>query len=148
TSKYSRPADTPRPPPCPTAARARPSASSSCPPSRRRSEPRGAGFQPAAAEWQVGNLLHGPSRGIAMFTPIRGASALPGAFVVVAATTAATPVPVGDLHVQPASLTLTHARRPHSLLVTARSADGLSLDLTGQATYHSGNDKVVTVSVL
>ena len=83
-----------------------------------------------------------------MFTPIRGASALAGAFVLVAAATAAPPVPVGDLHVQPASLTLTHARRPHSLLVTARSTDGLSLDLTGQATYRSSNDKVATVSVL
>ena len=82
-----------------------------------------------------------------MFTPIRGASALAGAFVLVAAATAAPPVPVGDLHVQPASLTLTHARRPHSLLVTARSTDGLSLDLTGQATYRSSNDKVATVSV-
>jgi hypothetical protein len=60
---------------------------------------------------------------------------------------AATPVPVGELQVQPASLTLTHPRRPHSLLVSGRSADGLSLDLTEQATYRSSNDKVTKVDV-
>jgi hypothetical protein len=58
------------------------------------------------------------------------------------------PAPAGDLHVQPAALTLTHPRRPHSLLVTARSADGLSLDLTAQAAYRSSNETVATVSLL
>jgi hypothetical protein len=58
------------------------------------------------------------------------------------------PAPVGDLQVQPSAVVLTHHRRPHSLLVTARSADGLSLDLTAQATYRSSNDKVAAVSVL
>jgi hypothetical protein len=60
----------------------------------------------------------------------------------------APPAPAGDLQVQPASVVLTHHRRPHSLLVTAHSADGLSLDLTAQATYRSSNEKVATVSVL
>ncbi len=49
---------------------------------------------------------------------------------------------------QPASLVLGHQRRPHSLLVTGRSADGLSLDLTAQAAYRSSNDKVAKVDVL
>jgi hypothetical protein len=53
--------------------------------------------------------------------------------------------PVGELQVQPAALVLTHPRQPHSLLVTGRSADGLSLDLTGQAEYRSSNDKVAKV---
>ncbi len=60
----------------------------------------------------------------------------------------AAPVPAGDLQVQPSALVLTHPRRPQSLLVTARSADGLSLDLSGQATYRSSNEKVAAVSLL
>jgi hypothetical protein len=56
--------------------------------------------------------------------------------------------PVGELQVQPAALLLTHARRPHSLLVTGQSADGLSLDLTSQATYRSSDEKVAKVDVL
>ncbi|MGH7170025.1 MAG: DUF1549 domain-containing protein, partial [Gemmataceae bacterium] len=43
---------------------------------------------------------------------------------------------------------LTHPRQPHSLLVTGRSADGLSLDLTAQAAYRSSNDKVAKVDLL
>jgi hypothetical protein len=58
------------------------------------------------------------------------------------------PIPVGDLQVQPASLVLVHRRQPHSILATARSADGLSLDLSSQATYRSSNEKVATVNVL
>jgi len=52
------------------------------------------------------------------------------------------------LQVKPAALTLSHPRQPHSLLVTGQSADGLSLDLTGQATYHCSNENMAKVDVL
>ena len=38
------------------------------------------------------------------------------------------------------------ARGTHQLLVTARLADGRTRDLTRQASYHSGNEEVVTVT--
>ena len=56
-----------------------------------------------------------------MFMPIRSLTAISG--IILSATmadAAAPPVPVGELQVQPASLVLTHPRRPHSLLVTGR----------------------------
>ncbi len=83
-----------------------------------------------------------------MFTPMRSGYGIVGSLLAaMAVQAAAPPVPVGDLRVQPASLRLTHPRRPHSLLVAGRSADGLSLDLTAQAAYRSSNDKVVKVDV-
>jgi hypothetical protein len=54
----------------------------------------------------------------------------------------------GELQVQPGTLVLTHPRQPHSLLVTGRSTDGLSLDMTAQAAYRSSNDQVAKVDVL
>jgi hypothetical protein len=86
-----------------------------------------------------------------MLTPIRSAGGMVGVLALAALAEAAPqrpPAPVGELQVRPASLLLVHPRRPHSLLVTGRSADGLSLDLTAQATYRSGDDKVATVNAL
>jgi hypothetical protein len=84
-----------------------------------------------------------------MFAPIRSLIVTIGVFLLATMADAAPPPAlVGELQVQPASLVLTHPRRPHSLLVTGQSADGLSLDLTAQAAYRSSNDKVAKVDVL
>jgi hypothetical protein len=86
-----------------------------------------------------------------MLRPLQTAHAIAASWLLTAlgSTWAGTPpAVVGDIHVQPAELVLTHPRRPHSLLVTGRSAEGLSLDLTAQASYRSSNDKVAAVSVL
>lgn len=86
-----------------------------------------------------------------MWTPIRGACGLAGVVVLAAAVQAAPkalPAPAGGLGVQPAVMELVHPRRPRSILVTARSADGLSLDLTAHATYRSTNEKVAVVDTL
>ncbi|MGE0606315.1 MAG: DUF1553 domain-containing protein [Pirellulales bacterium] len=58
------------------------------------------------------------------------------------------PAIAGPLSVQPAVLALNHPRRPHSILVTAKTADGRAVDLSSQATYVSGNPAVATVSSL
>src|SRR3954471_2388342 len=83
-----------------------------------------------------------------MCTLIRSASAMAGVLVLAAAARGGqpAPAPVGELQVQPASLVLVHPRRPHSILVNGKSADGRSLDLTARATFRSSNEKVVTVS--
>jgi hypothetical protein len=84
-----------------------------------------------------------------MFTPMRSLYGISGVVLLATlAEAAAPPLPVGDLQVQPTALVLGHQRRPHSLLVTGRSADGLSLDLTAQAAYRSSNDKVAKVDLL
>ncbi len=51
----------------------------------------------------------------------------------------------GELRVEPATVTLVHPRRPCSIIVTTRSADGLTVDLTTQAKYESSDAKVLTV---
>ncbi len=84
-----------------------------------------------------------------MFTPMRYVCGITGILLLVTLAGAAPPPAlVGELHVQPAALTLTHQRQPHSLLVTGQSADGLSLDLTAQATYRCSNEAVAKVDVL
>ncbi|HTU18952.1 MAG TPA: DUF1549 and DUF1553 domain-containing protein [Gemmataceae bacterium] len=84
-----------------------------------------------------------------MFTLIRVIPAITAALLLPAiAKAAAPPASVSDLQVQPASLVLTHPNQPHSLLVSGRSTDGLSLDLTAQAAYRTSNDKVAKVDVL
>jgi hypothetical protein len=80
-----------------------------------------------------------------MVTPLRIAYAIATVLLMGAMVHS---TPIGDPLVQPASLVLTHPRRPHSLLVTARSVDGLSFDETAQATFHSSNDKVAKVDAL
>jgi hypothetical protein len=84
-----------------------------------------------------------------MFALLRGILGITVILSLAAMSEAAAPTAfVGDLQVQPATLVLTHPRQPHSLLVSGRSADGLSLDLTAQAAYRSSNDKVAKVDVL
>src|SRR5688572_28096084 len=51
----------------------------------------------------------------------------------------------GDLRVEPTAVTLNHHGRPHSIVVTTTTADGLTVDLTSQARYESGNPAVVAV---
>ncbi|MEN9573148.1 MAG: hypothetical protein RL514_1003 [Verrucomicrobiota bacterium] len=76
--------------------------------------------------------------------------ALPFACALLAAfRLSAAPAPdpvVGDLIATPASLTLVHAQRPHSLVVMARTKGGYDVDFTGTATFRSSNEKVARVS--
>lgn len=65
--------------------------------------------------------------------------------VVAVGAHAEQPSLASDLQVQPATVVLTHPRQPQSLLVTGRSAAGLSLDLTAQTVYRSSNEKVARV---
>lgn len=55
---------------------------------------------------------------------------------------------VGDLHVEPAVIKLTHRRQPHSILVTARTQDGLSVDLSSQAVWSIADESVAKVDLL
>lgn len=55
---------------------------------------------------------------------------------------------VGDLHVEPAVINLTHRRRPHSIIVTAKTQDGLSVDLSSQATWKISDESVASVDLL
>src|SRR5687767_8452559 len=55
---------------------------------------------------------------------------------------------VGAIKVQPDTITLSHRRHPHSILVTAALADGRAIDLTAQATYTSANQTIAKVSSL
>src|SRR5262245_52719863 len=51
----------------------------------------------------------------------------------------------GELRLQPASMTLTHPRQPRSVLVSSTMADGNTIDLTGAASYSSGDEKIAAV---
>ncbi|MBT4865395.1 MAG: DUF1553 domain-containing protein [Planctomycetaceae bacterium] len=55
---------------------------------------------------------------------------------------------VGELHVEPASVSLVHRLRPHSILVTAKTTDGQSVDLTSQATFQSADENIARPSLL
>ena len=61
---------------------------------------------------------------------------------------AAEPVIVGDILVQPTSIKLSHRRHPHSILVTAKTADGLTVDLTSQAAFSVADKTVADVNLL
>jgi hypothetical protein len=52
---------------------------------------------------------------------------------------------IGDLHVTPSAVTLSHLQRPHSLLVSARTKDGYDVDLTSSATFTLSDEKVARV---
>ncbi|MCX7385931.1 MAG: DUF1553 domain-containing protein [Planctomycetales bacterium] len=54
----------------------------------------------------------------------------------------------GDLRIEPAAITLHHLRHPHSLIVTAKTEDGVSVDLTSQATYTSADESIAQVDLL
>ena len=51
----------------------------------------------------------------------------------------------GSIHVEPTAITLRHRRQPHSLLVTAMTVDGYSLDLTPEAKFSSADPAIATV---
>jgi hypothetical protein len=55
---------------------------------------------------------------------------------------------VGEIHVEPTSVSLVHRLRPHSILVTAKTADGQSIDLTSQATFQSSDEKIARPNLL
>lgn len=52
------------------------------------------------------------------------------------------------LILQPAEVTLIHPRRPQSVLVMERSADGYDVDFTGRAVFRCSDEKVATVDAL
>jgi hypothetical protein len=58
---------------------------------------------------------------------------------------AAEPVLAGELQLQPASLTLSQPRQPHSILVSGTNADGQIIDLTGSASFTSADEKIAVV---
>src|SRR5688572_26826348 len=68
-----------------------------------------------------------------------------GLALAASAATAAPPTAPGELRVEPASVTLDHHRRPHSLVVTTTTPDGLTVDLTTQARYESADPNVAAI---
>ena len=54
----------------------------------------------------------------------------------------------GELSVEPAKIKLTHRRQPHSIIVSAKTKDGLSVDLTSEATWKSADEAVAKVDLL
>ena len=50
-----------------------------------------------------------------------------------------------ELKVHPASIAITNRRRPHSILVTGKAADGRTIDLTSQAVYKSADEKIAVI---
>jgi len=54
----------------------------------------------------------------------------------------------GKIEVAPQEIKLTHLRDPHSILVTGRSADGRSVDLTSQAVFSSSDEAVAQTNLL
>ncbi len=61
---------------------------------------------------------------------------------------AESPGVIGQLSVEPTRLVLTHVRRPRSLVVTARTPLGRTVDLTSAATFLSSNPAIARVSPL
>ena len=55
---------------------------------------------------------------------------------------------IGHLQVHPTSIKLNHRRRPHSIIVTGKTADGLLVDLTSQATFQTSEEEIANVSTL
>ncbi|MDP7274205.1 MAG: DUF1553 domain-containing protein [Planctomycetaceae bacterium] len=55
---------------------------------------------------------------------------------------------IGQLTVEPSSVELTHRRRPHSLIVSARTPLGQTVDLTGRASFRCADEQVARVSAL
>ena len=61
---------------------------------------------------------------------------------------AESPGVIGQLSVEPSHLVLSHSRRPHSLVVTARTPLGRTVDLTSAATFLSSNPAIARVTPL
>ncbi|MEK6235239.1 MAG: hypothetical protein N2C14_11030, partial [Planctomycetales bacterium] len=53
----------------------------------------------------------------------------------------------GELTVRPESMTLTHRRNPHSILVSTTDEHGRLIDLTGQATFKIADEKIARVDL-
>lgn len=51
----------------------------------------------------------------------------------------------GDLQATPASVTLTHPERPHSILVRAHTKGGYDIDLTADTKFQSANEQIAKV---
>ena len=76
-----------------------------------------------------------------------GGACLTAAFLMVSADASSAEPTVGPVAVSPANLRLVHPRRPHSITVAGRSADGLAVDLTSVATIKSADETVVVVEI-
>lgn len=66
-------------------------------------------------------------------------------FCLLPAVLAAPPTITGELRCQPAELTLSHPRQPHSILVSGTTDDGQTVDLTAGAAFQSANERFATV---
>ena len=80
---------------------------------------------------------------------------LTSAFVALLVAFAAVPVAAdeplaitGELSVEPAKIKLTHRRQPHSIIVSAKTKDGLSVDLTSEAIWKSADEAIAKVDLL
>src|SRR5687767_8534292 len=89
-------------------------------------------------------MMHAPVRRAGVPRPW-WVGALVCAFTSVSALADGPAPAAGELRVEPATVTLNHHRRPHSLVVTTTTPDGLTVDLTTQAAYQSGDPQVATV---
>jgi hypothetical protein len=69
-------------------------------------------------------------------------------FALLAAVACPAQEPASALQVLPASLSLSHPRYPHSILVRAAGRDGIPLDLTASAVFLSGDPGVARVDAL
>src|SRR3954452_6918963 len=52
------------------------------------------------------------------------------------------PALAGELRLQPAALTLSHPRQPHSVLVSGTTTDGRTIDLTRTTTFASADHSI------
>ena len=70
-----------------------------------------------------------------------------GMLALAGSVRAESPGVIGQLTVEPSQLVMTHHRRGHSVVVTARTPLGRTVDLTAEATFRSSNPGVVQVEV-
>ncbi|HAA60732.1 MAG TPA: hypothetical protein DCE39_07355, partial [Planctomycetaceae bacterium] len=71
-----------------------------------------------------------------------------GMLALAGSVRAESPGVIGQLTVEPSQLVMTHPRRGHSVVVTARTPLGRTVDLTAEATFGSSDPGVVRVSPL
>ena len=71
-----------------------------------------------------------------------------GMLALAGSVQAESPGVIGQLTVEPSQLVMTHPRRGHSVVVTARTPLGRTVDLTAEATFGSSDPGVVRVSPL
>ena len=68
-----------------------------------------------------------------------------GMLALAGSVQAESPGVIGQLTVEPSQLVMTHPRRGHSVVVTARTPLGRTVDLTAEATFGSSDPGVVRV---